>query len=247
MASRAGIASQAPRAAHPLLLSLLPQTPEPRWLQHSIALSTLHPSASPGLGAASCPSSHRIILGTWAPQGVGATSDPFLPFQQGLLCFSPPPPSLLHPHHRLPPACLQDSVPSSSRLPFLLPSYFMKKTKAINPPHLSPYRARLGVHAHFPPSRLLLAHLTHPTWNTSSLSPRLSALIFKGPPSTLDFPSRSHPMSHSSSFTVRLLRIVTPAHYLCSLISCSLLGPLQSGFSHNSALSAHRSPVSPNH
>ena len=160
----------------------------------------------------------------------------------------------LHPHHRLSPTSLQDSVPSSSELPFLLPSYFMKKTKAINSPHLSPYKCVWVSTPHFPPSRPLLAHLTHITWSTSCLSPPFSAwkhqlpLVFKGPPSALDFPSRSHPVSHFS-FTVRHLRIVTPAHYLHFLISCSLLNPLQSGFSsHNSAISAHHGlQFRPNH
>ena len=41
-------------------------------------------------------------------------------------------------------------------------------------------------------------------------------------------------MSHFS-FTARLLRIVTPAHYLHFLTSCSLLNPLKSGFSSYSS------------
>ena len=55
-------------------------------------------------------------------------------------------------------------------------------------------------------------------------------------------------MSHFS-LTARLLRIVTPAHYLHFLTSCSLLNPLKSGFSsYSSTVSAHQGlHFRPNH
>ena len=134
--------SQAPHQKHTLSCSLsFLRPPEPAGcsaLSHNSPLFTLLQTPAWGQRSAClhtesslAPGTHRGWCHLRSISPVSAGSSVLLPAPT-----IPP----LHPHHRLSPTSLQDSVPSSSELPFLLPSYFMKKTKAINSPHLSPYK-----------------------------------------------------------------------------------------------------------